>query len=347
MTIATRKHKQRAKGTAVVPSDKSHDKPHDKAAVVAALPPALRPIYASVKGHLTNIAAASHHAAIKIIREWYAVGEQVRKIQKGGAKFNGQSIPLLAEAITSELGYTRTQEQLWEAGKVAAVYTLPYIERFVARAQQSGASISYAHVRYLAMLRSKNEEALRRKLEHTVVTQALSAEQLLAEIRARMPKRSSGGRKPLDPRSPQAVLRQLAKYRQEAANRVPGWDRVLFSWVEEAPPEECTKELAAELASSQEEVHALVELYAGIEGKLQVAQKRVGKILARKQELSEDEVEEEDVEEEVDADEGVEEVSARRVKTARKGKKHRAHVGNGKPLSIKERLARAKAKAGR
>lgn len=163
--------------------------------------------------------------------------------------------------------------------------------------------------------------------------------------------RSGTRRRSVIPRKTRAACKQIRAVAAAIANQVPVWDVSLFDRVTEAAPDTLTNELLKELRQTQRNAVAVGKACEEVGDKLAQAIGRVKRVLALREELKQcgrrklDVHEEEDVEVafdpyEVDDDAEIEVEGDDEIEVEFESK------GNGKPLSVKERLARAKAKAG-
>lgn len=337
------------------------------------LPAALQGIFKQIKAKLEKLAKVENDSVLTIVRDWFAIGGLVRQVQAAPNKYGGEAVEVLAEELQTTLDRRITAQHLYESGKVATVYTLPHLEAWMAKAAKARVSVSWAHVRKLATLQNKDADALRKRLETEIITQALSSNALMKEIQAKTKKTSQGGRKPMVPKNAPQALKEIAKYNAEIDRRLPGWDDVLFNYLEEIPAEKCDNDLLEELQSTREAVTAQEGTMRLLRSKLDDGIKRVSKLLERKEELEEAkasgkkgkkapkpaEVEEEDVDEEIDEeveDEEVEEEEAEEEAAVDEEEEteeeveeveEEAEEPEEEDNSVAARIARAKAKAKR
>lgn len=319
--------------------------------VASQLPSPLRAVFTELKAALVTAEQTVRKNNRVVIQSWFAVGALVDKVDSNESKFGAKATRLLAQALSLALNTNISEEHLWTQARVSKIYTLPQIEKLLDRAEKRGSTFSWTHLRYLtSLLTMPKAEVVRKKLENRVITEALSSDQLLNEIAAYKRKRaathaSSGGTrgpKVKPPKSPAMACRQIIKYKRDTENRVQGWDDVLFGWVAQIGPDQASEGLIEEMEEARTEAFLGKTLYEETAAKLEKAIKRAKKLLTQKGELAETQ-EEEQVEEEFEEEPQIEEEKPTPRKT--KVHEHNGHAEHKKPLSVQERIRRAKEKA--
>jgi hypothetical protein len=173
----------------------------------------------------------------------------------------------------------------------------------------------------------------------------------------------SGTRRPsIMPRNVRTACKQVSKYRIAIANQIDVWDRSLFDWVAEAAPEKLTGDLLKELRQTRREVVASVKACEEFGGKLERAIHRVKRVLALREELRAagskrrdvhepeaverewDDLQDEEIEVEEDEDVEVKPEEDEDVDVEAEEAAAEAHKGNDRRLSVKEKIARARAR---
>jgi hypothetical protein len=258
-------------------------------------------------------------------------------------------------------------DELNQARVITDIYSWRDIEKLFARAEKYKSQLSWSHFsRGLSLLTKSKDTEFRKKCEAQLIAEDLTVEDLLQIIRnhrkkAGAPRSTRSCHRQIPPKGPGAACKQIRKYGSEIANRLDGWDSSLFNWVTgEAVPEELTDELLEELRETQSDVCKLGKTCDEVGGKLEKAINRVERVSALREERKEeaggnrrkmDSHEEEDVEvawDGVDEDTDIEVEPEEDVEVEGEDKTAKSEgESNGKPLSVKEKLARAKAKAGK
>lgn len=346
-----KKKVKKATSTALVPAK--------AASSVAEMTPTLQRIYGQMQECLTEIDGLTHKAHREIIHGWYHLGELAAEVHKS-SKVGDGAIQKLADALGVARGKPVHSEQLNQAETITQIYSWAEIDKLLTKASEANVQIAWNHfAQGFALLKKKSDERTRHKYEAQLVAEALTVEQLTRLIRdlrhQRGETRGGTGRTRVSPKSPGAACRQIHKVGQEVQGLTEGWDESLFDWVgKKAAPEEMTPELLEDLQETQNDVFELGKTCETVTTKIEKAIKRVKKILDQKDELAQAAGgkrkkkgvhEDEDVEEEIDASDDDVEVEEEDVEV------EEAHKSNGKaegkPLSVKDRIAAAKAKAGK
>lgn len=166
--------------------------------------------------------------------------------------------------------------------------------------------------------------------------------------------RSGTRRRSTIPRNVRAACKQISKYRIVVANQIDVWDGCLFEWVSTAAPDQLSDELLKELRQTQRDVVAVGKACEEVGDKLEQAIRRVKRVLALREDLKKeaggkrkDVHEEEAVEAEFEDHWDIEPEECEDVDVEAEEAAAEAHKANGKHLSAKERIARARAKTGR
>jgi hypothetical protein len=333
------------------------------------LPSALHLILEEMAKRFAEIDSLTHKTCRELVRVWYDVGLRVAEVQKHEAKYGANAVNCLAEELSARRGRTVRDDELYQAKAVTDIYAWSYIEKLFAKADKANVEIFWGHFsRGLGLLKKLKDTAFRKKCEAQLIEEQMSVEDLCRVIRDFRNKsgapRSGAHRRPsISPRSAGAACKQIRKYSSEFADRLDGWDHSLFDWVTgEAAPEELSDELLEDLQETQSDVAEMGKTCEEVGGKLEKAIARVNKVMGQRKELAEatggkrtkkGSHEDEDVEVEPSEDEDVEVEPSEDddVEVEEPAAKKNAHKSNGKasgkPLSVKERIARAKAKEGR
>ncbi|MGA2617364.1 MAG: hypothetical protein ABSF26_07125 [Thermoguttaceae bacterium] len=346
------------KSTALVPAGANGDGDHEE------LPTALHPVLDEMVKGFEKIDSLTHKTCRELVQAWYGMGLLTAKAQKNHENIYGQRVTArLAAELSARRGRTVHPDELNQAKAITDIYTWGDIKKLFASAEKRNAQLSWSHFsRGLSLLKKSKDTAFRKKCEAQLIAEDLTVEDLLQIIRDR--RKETGAprsvRRPVPPKSPGAACRQIQKYKTEVSNRLDGWDHSLFDWVTgEAAPEQLTDELLEQLEDTQADISELDETFKKVGGKLEEAIERIKKVSARRKARKEEAGgkrkkgvhEDEDVEaewDEVDQDTGIEveadESDDADVEVEDEGARA---GGNGKPLGVKEKIARAKAKAAR
>ena len=356
MPTTTKKVKKaaaRSTALAVVPSE-ARDVPSTAITEIEGkLPRELRVDFRNMFKAANSIYQTEHKASCEMLRSWYVLGTICAKHQRGSTAGDEATV-ILAAALSKAMRRNISALTLGQAAKVTRVYSWPALESLLKRAGKANISIAWNHISQgLATFKTASEAASRKKWENELIARGYSVEAFLAEIRHEREKKGTKknvpGRGVAVPKSPGAACRQILKYRNEIAVRLTGWDSALFDYVEKAGPADCTDELVESLGETLTGVLEVLKTFSGVESRLKAAIARVEKVKARRAELAEADpkqkrksavVEEEEVEEEIDEPEIEVEVETAKAKP----KPHETN-GHGKPMSVAEKIARAKAKA--
>jgi hypothetical protein len=254
-------------------------------------------------------------------------------------------------------------DELNQARVITDIYSWRDIEKLFARAEKYKSQLSWSHFsRGLSLLTKSKDTEFRKECEAHLIAEDLTVEDLLTIIRDHRKKTGAprSVRTRVLPKNPGAACRQIQKYKTEVTNQLAVWDSSLFDWVtREAAPEQLTDELLEQLEDTQAGISELDKSFKEVSEKLEKAINRVKRVSAFREEAKEegggtrkrrDVHEEEDVErefDESDADVEIEPDEDEDVDVEAEEAAAEGHKGNDRPLSLAEKIARAKAKAGK
>jgi hypothetical protein len=315
------------------------------------LPRVLLTILSELTKNFKKIDGVTRGTCRELVREWHAVGQQVSKVQEHDPKYGEHAVDRLAHELSVRRGRTVRSDELYQAKDVASIYARRDIEKLFDKAEKANVQIYWGHfARGLSLLRKHNDTEFRKKCEAKLIAEGMNVEDFCRYIRDYRSRRGaprSGVRRrnAIVPKNANAACRQIHIYGEEFANRMDGWDQVLFDFVRQATPEHCTDELLEHLIQTQDDIAELGKNCEAVSTKFETAISRVRRVIDRRAEISGAKAvkrtvhENEDIEVEYDdSDIEVEDVS-----------KHHESNGksDGKPLGVKEKIARARAKAGK
>ncbi len=348
------------KSTALVPTNAGRKGGQEE------LPSDLHPVLDEMTKSFEKIDSLTHKTCRELVQVWYNVGLRVAEVQKHESTYGAYAVTRLAEELSARRGWTVRVDDLYQAGAVTGIYKWRDIENLFAKAEKANAQLSWGHFsRGLSLLKKSKNTAFRKKCEAQLIAEGMNVEdfcRLIRDFRNKSGAPRSGARRghSIIPRSAGAACKQIRKYGSEFANRLDGWDRSLFDWViRDAAPEELSNELLEDLRETQSNVNELGKTCNEVGGKLEKAIKRVEKVSARREapkgeaggNRKKDVHEEEDVEVEPEEDVEVEPEEDEDVDVEAEEAAAEGHKGNGqgndRPLSVKEKIARAMAKAGK
>lgn len=217
-------------------------------AVYNEMTPALQPLADKLRKNEHTLTKAN-------LLAFYDLGVTLQKVEAQADKFGADSIKQLA------LYLGRADTHLYNIKHVADTFSRADIEALCKRELAGGGFITFMH---LVQLTQVPTVPARNRLQERVFSERLSAQALMAEVRAldvksrQSTNRGKGvGRKPAKPTSVAAGMQQLFSNIQALKNRFESWDTSLFPELSALPPDDIDEPTLQHLEKIEEVFTAL------------------------------------------------------------------------------------------
>lgn len=226
----------------------------------------LRAVYTKVVGEAEQLSEAN-------IIGCYRIGKYVADVMGDERRYGERAMDTLAEA----LGPHVSEAKLWDCRRLATNFSEAQLTKLLKQTLPSGGKISYSHLVLLAGLKPDD----RKTMTHRVFKEDLSYDELTAIVQKKLGRRSSGGRKPKEPKTVAAGLRQIDKFTGEIHKRIELWDKSIFQRLSEVSPDEINDDLLGEITASEASVSSLLHDAELLSKKFAEIKSRASKILGK------------------------------------------------------------------
>lgn len=177
------------------------------------------------------------------------VADAIEDVQRYGER--------IVEQLAAAIG-TVTAAELYKYRQFAEQFTQEEVAKALSLRTKSGQQITWTHFRALLALEASPEATRARKvLLRRIFEEDLSTRQTVEAVKEFFGVPRSKGRPPTPPKTAQAAIAQLAKYRQALSARMAGWVKTINE-VMDLPPERCTEELTKYLTTAQDDCQGLL-----------------------------------------------------------------------------------------
>lgn len=228
-------------------------------------------------------------AAKGIVLIKYDIGARLQEVMTKEEEYGSKAIEQLATYLNFPGGSTT----LYALRQLSEQFDREFVEQQVAIPMANGTNLEVSHFLLIARVETKTDQ---KKLFARIRQECLSSRDLEKEIQAQYATRnkSSGGRKPKSPTSPEAGLQNLFATAQKLDNFFDTLDQHVFNKIDTFTASEIKPQLTEKLEQSRVQLEMLLKDGQTVLEKMTKVSARLDKLAATKIEAAdaEDEAEE-------------------------------------------------------